>query len=309
MRTTFEDREKKNKAPDPAGNTSGTAGSWEEYIRRAEEAERELFGDKAWSAAERGDPEETERAYEDLVTRLKESGVYREDPPEGSSISGKEIPERKVSAADERGRKKRSLGHVRLGRVAGIALLCGACVFAASMTSEANRTYFVNSVRYLAGDDTRIILDNDEMNDTDSMEESAAIQNIENVLEIQMPEFCYRPYKLKYIGYEVNSDVAIARLEYQYDDRNVITLFIDKQIEHTASKIDSTYGESEESTKTLGTISSTSDNIDVLIQETEEDYDTEPSYTALWQWGNVFFDLSGKMDLEEMKKMVEQMKY
>ena len=61
MRTTFEDREKKNKAPDPAGNTSGTAGSWEEYIRRAEEAERELFGDEAESAAEPGDPEETER--------------------------------------------------------------------------------------------------------------------------------------------------------------------------------------------------------------------------------------------------------
>ena len=143
MRTTFEDREKKNKAPDPAGNTSGTAGSWEEYIRRAEEAERELFGDEAGSAAERGDPEETERAYEDLVTRLKESGVYREDPPEGSSISGEEIPGRKVSATDDRGRKKRSLGHVRLGRVAGIALLCGACVFAASMTSEANRDYFI----------------------------------------------------------------------------------------------------------------------------------------------------------------------
>ena len=171
MRTTFEDREKKNKAPDPAGNTSGTAGSWEEYIRRAEEAERELFGDEAESAAEPGDPEETERAYEDLVARLKESGVYREDPPEGSSISGKEIPGRKVSAADERGRKKRSLGHVRLGRVAGIALLCGACVFAASMTSEANREYFINNIRYLAGDDTRIIVYNDETNDTDNMEE------------------------------------------------------------------------------------------------------------------------------------------
>lgn len=309
MRTTFEDREKKNKAPDPAGNTSGTAGSWEEYIRRAEEAERELFGDEAESAAEPGDPEETERAYEDLVARLKESGVYREDPPEGDGISGKEISGRKVSAADERGRKKRSLGHVRLGRVAGIALLCGACVFAASMTSEANREYFINNIRYLAGDDTRIIVYNDETNDSGNIEENKAIQDIENKLEIELPEFCYRPYKLEYISYEVDSDIAIARLEYQYDDRNVITLFIDKQIEHTASKIDSTYGESEKSTKTLGTILSTSDNIDVLIQETEEDYDTEPSYTALWQWENVFFTLSGKMEFEEMKKMVEQMKY
>ena len=212
MRTTFEDREKKNKAPDPAGNTSGTAGSWEEYIRRAEEAERELFGDKAWSAAERGDPEETERAYEDLVTRLKESGVYREDPPEGSSISGREIPGRKVSAADECGRKKRSLGHVRLGRVAGIALLCGACVFTASMTSEANREYFINNIRYLAGNDTKIIVYNDETNDTDNVEEYVAIQEIEDKLGIDMPEFCYRPYQFEFSDYDLDVQMAIAKL-------------------------------------------------------------------------------------------------
>src|SRR5699024_6399989 len=141
---------------------------------------------------------ETERAYEDLVARLKESGVYREDPPEGDGISGKEIPGRKVSAADERGRKKRSLGHVRLGRVAGIALLCGACVFAASMTSEANRTYFVNSVRYLVGDDTRIWTYNDTENDDGNMEESRAIQDIENRLEVEMPEFFYRPQNFRF---------------------------------------------------------------------------------------------------------------
>ena len=178
--------------------------------------ERELFGDEAGSAAERGDPEETERAYEDLVTRLKESGVYREDPPEGSSISGEEIPGRKVSAADERGRKKRSLGHVRLGRVAGIALLCGACVFAASMTSEANRDYFIKHVRYLAGDDTRILLNNDDANDIDNMEEDAAIQDIENKLDIEMPEFYYRPYNFEFVDFDVNTSADNARIEYAY---------------------------------------------------------------------------------------------
>ena len=268
MRTTFEDREKKNKAPDPAGNTSGTAGSWEEYIRRAEEAERELFGDEAESAAEPGDPEETERAYEDLVARLKESSVYREDPPEGSSISGKEIPGRKVPVADEHGRKKRSLGHVRLGRVAGIALLCGACVFAASMTSEANRTYFVNSVRYLVGDDTRIIVYNDETNDSDSMEENKAIEDIENKLEIEMPEFCYRPYELRFLNYEIDKDITIAKMEFQYKDSRIVFL-IDKQDESTASKISSMHGHNIETIETSG------DGILVKIEEVKDQQEEE----------------------------------
>lgn len=303
MRTTFEDREKKNKAPDLAGNTSGTAGSWEEYIRRAEEAERELFGDEAESAAEPGDPEETERAYEDLVARLKESGVYREDPPEGSSITGREIPGRKASAADERGRKKRSLGHVRLGRVAGIALLCGACVFAASMTSEANRTYFVNSVRYLVGDDTRIILDNDETNDTDNVEEYEAIQDIENTLGIDVPEFYYKPSGLKFLQYDVDVDVAIARLEYQYNEKYTITFLIDRQDEDTASKISSAHGQI---VKTIETIS---DEIKVTIEETLDSQDIDPCFTAQWERDNVLYHLSGKIDLKEMCEMIENMAY
>lgn len=303
MRTTFEDREKKNKAPDPAGNTSGTAGSWEEYIRRAEEAERELFGDEAGSAAERGDPEETERAYEDLVTRLKESGVYREDPPEGSSISGREIPGRKASAADDRGRKKRSLGHVRLGRVAGIALLCGACVFAASMTSEANRTYFVNSVRYLAGEDTRIIVYNDETNDSDNVEEYEAIQDIENTLGIDMPEFYYKPSGLKFLQYDINLDVAIARLEYQYNEKNIITFLIDRQDEDTASKISSAHGQNVKTIETAG------DGIKVTIAETKDSQDIAPCFTAQWERDNVLYHLSGKIDLKEMSEMIENMEY
>lgn len=302
MRTTFEDREKKNKAPDPAGNTSGTAGSWEEYIRRAEEAERELFGDEAESAAEPGDPEETERAYEDLVARLKESSVYREDPPEGSSISGKEIPGRKVPVADEHGRKKRSLGHVRLGRVAGIALLCGACVFAASMTSEANRTYFVNSVRYLVGDDTRIIVYNDETNDSDSMEENKAIEDIENKLEIEMPEFCYRPYELRFLNYEIDKDITIAKMEFQYKDSRIVFL-IDKQDESTASKISSMHGHNIETIETSG------DGILVKIEEVKDQQEEESSLTAQWERNNVLFYLSGKIEVDEMRKIVEQIKY
>lgn len=302
MRTTFEDREKKNKAPDPAGNTSGTAGSWEEYIRRAEEAERELFGDEAESAAEPGDPEETERAYEDLVARLKESSVYREDPPEGSSISGKEIPGRKVSAADEHGKKKRSLGHVRLGRVAGIALLCGACVFAASMTSEANREYFINNIRYLAGDDTRVIVYNDETNDSGNIAEDKAIQNIEDKLGIEMPEFCYRPYELKFYAYEVNTFAANARMEYEFKG-NIIAFCIDKEDEDTASNISSAHGEQ------IGTIITTSDSIEVSIKKIQDIGDEMPSFSAFWQKGNVFYHFSGKIDLEELKKMMEQIKF
>ena len=46
--------------------------------------------------------------------------------------------------------------------MAAVAL---ACIFAASMTSEANRKYLVNSVRIWSGDDTKTVNYNDDSNE------------------------------------------------------------------------------------------------------------------------------------------------
>lgn len=304
MRETFEDRENQNRTRAASGDSPDKPLSREEqYIRRAEKAERELLGEEWEGSVQGSDPRETERAYEDLVDRLKAAGVYREEEPResGTEDSSGDIaasPGRKVS-----GRKGRRFGHVRLGRVAGLALLCGACVFAASMTSEANREYFINNLRYLTGNDTRILVYNDESNDSDTMEEDKAIQDIENKLGIEMPEFYYRPQSLKFLRYEVDADMAIARMEYRYREDYSILFLIDQQDELTASDTNSLHGDKIETVETV------SDGIPVTIEGIKDTQDEVPSYIAHWQRENITFYLSGKMELEELKKVVERIKY
>ena len=65
---------------------------------------------------------------------------------------------------------------MRFGRIAGIAGLCLICVFAASMSSEANRKYLVNSVRILSGNDSQLLVDNTEENEHASTEEVMQLQ-------------------------------------------------------------------------------------------------------------------------------------
>ena len=126
----------------------------EQYIRMAEEMERELFADGDSEIYESTDEEEA-RSYQILINRLKADGIYQEDDVE-PDIGKKVVPlHRKI----------------RLGKVAGVAILCCACIFAASMTSEANRNYFVKGIRYLAGDDTRIVVGNDEINEKANTDE------------------------------------------------------------------------------------------------------------------------------------------
>ncbi len=72
------------------------------------------------------------------------------------AVSDIEVSSEKSSKNDRPVRKKRS--YLRLGKVAGVAGVCLLCVFAASMTSEANRNYFIRGLRYLSGDDTRVVV-------------------------------------------------------------------------------------------------------------------------------------------------------
>ena len=92
------------------------------------------------------------------------------------AVSDIEVSSEKSSKNDRPVRKKRS--YLRLGKVAGVAGVCLLCVFAASMTSEANRNYWVRGFKYLTGNDTKVISDNDENNESANVDEDKAIQDI-----------------------------------------------------------------------------------------------------------------------------------
>lgn len=255
----------------------------EQYIRMAEEMERELFADGDSEIYESTDEEEA-RSYQILINRLKADGIYQEDDVE-PDIGKKVVPlHRKI----------------RLGKVAGVAILCCACIFAASMTSEANRNYFVKGIRYLAGDDTRIVVDNDEINEKANIEEFEAIEDIENQLGIEMPEFYYRPYGLEFYGYEVDIASDVAKMEYLYKD-NIIYMLVDKQTEDTASKITSVQG-NKHSRVIIG-----NDGTEISIERIQDKGDVLPSYTALWKRENVVYCLSGRLEEAELKKIFEDM--
>lgn len=312
MRKKFID-DKKEKTAETSGrkNTLKLSKEWEEqYIARTGRREKELFGGKQPKEREVSD-DEIEESYQKLVNSLKEKGIYSEDESKIIPISEVRSSGKEDTFAESGRRRKKKAekvlqgryrSSIHLGKIAGIALVCCACVFAASMTSEANRAYFVKNVRYLMGDDTRIILDNDDTNESADMEEYQAVQDIEEKLGIDMPEFYYRPQGLEFRGYEVNQEVSIARIEYQYQDK-IILLLIDQQSEDRASNINSVHGEE------VQTMVTSSDGIKVNIEKIQDSKDKEAGFMAQWQRDDVFYYLSGKMDITDLKKMLEQMKF
>lgn len=260
--------------------------SRESFYQRARE--EGLLEDTADEKAE--DEKDTEEAVPESMEKKilefrKNAGVSKDPARDANRNSG-----------------KRKHSYVRFGRIAGIAGLCLICVFAASMSSEVNRKYLIKNIRYLAGDDTRVVTGNDEENENVKMDEYEAIADIEKKLEVKMPEFYYRPYNMNFLEYSVNNVTFYATLEYKYKD-NILFFYIDKQDNNTASNISSINGKE----RMVERISN--DNIEISIKEVEDKSDKNSTYIASWNYENVTYYIDGKIELDELEKILKEMKF
>ena len=310
----------------------------QDFIEREKQIDEALFADE--SVEDRvSTKEELHASYQDLLQRYKKLQSERRRAEFSEEFSQELVPderlvreigrkkeknpgsyeeeknpenvrtERVIHMADARERRGKKYSHGRetnyrlhrLGKVVGMSVVAVACVFAASMTSEANRNYLVNSVRIWSGDDTKIVVDNDEKNEKANPDEEKAIANIEEQLNVEVPVFVYRPYGMEFSNYTIGNFTTLGRMEYEYKD-NTILFIIDKQNIKTASKINSLDGEEKEN------IIIENEGISVSIKKICNK-DNTYNYSAEWNKDGATYLLFGKMDFEEIKKIIEKMKF
>lgn len=277
--------------------------SYQEFLRRIErekkentEFSEELVPDvDAIRRKETDSDEKRVISIEEIRDRRKKT-AEREMREEVSKEANMEEP----NAKNRTNTKIRTTGgglH-RLGKVVGMAVVCVACVFAASMTSEANRKYLVNSVRILSGDDTKTV---DENNERANVDEEVAIAKVKEKLDVEVPEFYYRPYGFEFVSYRIDDLTLVAWLQYKYNN-SIVTMVIDKQDIKTASKINSLDGDEKED------IIIENEGLRISIKELCNQDGTN-DYSAEWYKDGTSYFLFGKIDFEEIKKIVEKMKF
>ena len=281
-----------------------------EFIREAKERKEELFADEDFQDYEQTD-EEVDEAYRKFVNRLKEEGIYREEKPdkdtnknaEGTAeettsmdaLSEETTSEKEPSVVVPLHRKRK-----KLAKVAGIGIVCGISVFAASMTSEANRNYFINTFQVLTGNNMRTVVDNTDENEKMNVDEYEAIADIEEKLGVEVPEFCYRPYEFEFIDYLINDICSTAWMEYQYENQT-ITFYIDKQTDNTASNNQSFDGDKIKQIEISGSIKA-------VIEKVEE-ANKKPNYIAKWEKNHTLYFITGRLPEEEIIKIVKNLAF
>lgn len=263
----------------------------EEYEKETEEMEKILFPDGV--IPDDGETEEEAKAaYQRLVEKLKADGVYKEDETDSIKTDDHKENVKIVYLPEKKSHKA--------ARVAAAVLVCSAGIFAAIMTSQANRSYFIDSVRYWVGDDTRISIENDEGNEKAQKDEQTALDNIEKGISAKVPKFMYRPDGFEFKDYYVSTSAGYAVMEYYYG-KNIIMIYIGRYDQEAKSSVYILDG------KIIDKVNLENENITVNIEKVKDDADTDTNenYVACWKNESIFYQITGKMQKEEFIKFIK----
>ena len=265
----------------------------EEYEKETEEMGKILFPDGV--IPDDGETEEEAKAaYQRLVEKLKADGVYKEDETDSIKTDDHKENVKIVYLPEKKSHKA--------ARVAAAVLVCSAGIFAASMTSQANRSYFLDSVRYWVGDDTRISIENDEGNEKEQKDEQKAIDAIEEELDLDVPLILDRPENFKFRSYNVNVESGYALIEYCYG-QEIVNIYINDYSDERKSGAYILDG------KEIATVKMKNENINITIKKIQDKNDKKENYAAYWEKDSVFYQISGKMQQNEFMNLVNNIKF
>lgn len=235
-----------------------------------------------------------DRFFEDAMERIKMQEALQKEEEKKERLRKEKWKKRFSFKGDS------DVGYRKLSKVAGFVIVCAIAVFAASMTIEANRNYFVDSVKYLTGNDTKILIDNDASNDKPSLDEEQARDKIEEEMGVEVPEFLYRPETFEFHDCFIREESGTANLQYLYKD-NIISVYIKTTNESLQSSGLSIPGDN------VDIIYPDKENIPVSMMKIEEENDLIPGYIAEWTYEDAYYQIVGKISKEEFEKILKEM--
>ena len=177
-------------------------------------------------------------------------------------------------------------------------LVVGACIFGASMTSEANRIRLVETISGVrnTGDVAKMNNGEDREYSAGSFEE--ATQEIRNVLHIAVPELYYIPAGMEYSRTYISKETKLAIIQYHYRE---------KEIYFRLSANDNDLSQSDWQDREKIQVETLDSVLDIEMGTISEN--DEENYYAKWCYRDAYYELSGQIDKEELMKILNEMQY
>lgn len=251
--------------------------------------------------------EELNAMYERFQQRLQKEGLADAEgnPTEKTLEIRRQIVEKKAEREKQAERQKKiakrakTTKHwVRTAKAAGVVLVVGACIFGASMTSEANRIRLVETISGVRNTgDTTWVGNGEERKYTEGSLDEAQ-KEIRDTIHIAVPEFYYVPKGMQYDNVIVSEVTQMAIIRYQYNNHFVY-------FHLAANEKDLSQGSWKDRKQIK--VETLDEEIDVEMGNLLEN--NEECYYAAWKYKDAYYQIGGNIEKEEIIKILNEMQY
>ena len=252
--------------------------------------------------------EPTEEKFQALMAKARERGLFTEgehsEVKENEKTDALENTNENEQNPKEKSNRRQKIYSMKKKVIKWSAVAAATIIgiFTVSMSSEANRAYIMQEVNRLFGNDVNTGLNNVEVKESGRTVEYA-FQDIENTFGITMPGFYYLPDDMEYLDYTLDESGQTAFIRYLYGDQVIyLGIFLnDKEITRLTQEDDGILLFEEQS--------EVIPDLWYSLWEIYEEADKQPTYSLKWNYKNVYYDLFGKMNKDEMLKIAKEILY
>ena len=175
-------------------------------------------------------------------------------------------------------------------------------IFGVSMSSQANRTYVMQKMDKVFGNDVNTKVNNSGDVIKSGTKEEEDREEIEKVLGIVLPIFYYLPDGMEYVSSSIDEEAKAAYMQYQYEEK-----FVYMQIMVNSSKTSSIYRNDQG--LFIDEISNDWGDFNAELWKIEEQEDELPTYLVQWDYKNTYYSLCGKVKENDMINIVKDIVY
>ena len=269
-----------------------------QFLEEAKDIEKEIGqipDSKAW--------EPTEEKFQELLQKAKKQGTIQDPTDFIQKLNKEKRDDTKEKVVKKHSQKPKAFNFrekvIRWTAAAAVTIFG---IFGVSMSSEANRAYIMEKVDRMLGNHTQTEIDNSGSMKSGITEQEASA-NIEDTLNINIPQFYYLPEEMTYQNYSIDSEAQMAIMQYSYNGNALYLLVFSNQKNASAIAVSGTGKEIQEVHSNLV------ENVDAILWEILEQGDEQATYVLQWEYKNSYYELSGKIDQDEMVNIAENILY
>lgn len=279
-------------------STKSSTWAEEQFRKEADELVKRLETDDRFDGFE--PPEEL---FQKLIVEARDEGLLEEE-------NTKRL-EDEIKSTEEKTKENQNTKVVKffnhriskkfLGMTAAAVISCFG-LFGVSMSTQGGRSYVMDKANEVLGDEKNTEIENSQDRLISDRTEEEARNEIEEKLQVEVPDFLYLPDKVEFDSYEIDDTAQSVYIRYRNGEDYIYFIIQTNYVDKSGL-----YRNDEG--VCLGKVKSDlSSDLEAELWKIEEEEEI-PMYLAQWDYKNSYYRISGRITEDEMKKIIKDVMY